>query len=550
MSMYSKYSKEMPMTIVKQDPTEEELKEWISSAAGFLEGLTSNNENEPLKLYDYQLAHLFNKERFRAINKSRQTGFSFVFAGEGLAKSHLKYNHTSIFVSYNMDEAKEKIRYAKLLYDTLPLKFKRNLIVDNKHSLEFEDSTGRKRTRLISHPQRPPRGKGGHVDVYLDEFAHYQWMQQIYDAAIPVISRGGGVLTVGSTPLGKGDPFHQIIVNKSQYQDFTRQWIFWWDCPEFCKNTAEARKSAPYMGTHERVMEFGTPILKSIFRSMLLESFQQEYECKFVDESTAFFPYDLIYDNVPQQQNYKNRVKLANSIEGMLQMINSGEITGTLYGGYDVGRHKDLSEMIIIEHRKNSHQFIFRMNKHLKKAKFKKQKRTIRKTLKMLPIEMFGIDQNGLGMNLSEDMEDEFPFIVEPVSFTNQTKEEMANRVKIIFQNQKYQLPLDRELIAQIHSIKKKITQNKYAKFDTDENNNHHGDKFWALALASYIVDDDNFFREDISASDDIDIDKAAGIKHDEMLDEKSLSEIADSIQDLEDWGGKNVQDGMDFDII
>jgi hypothetical protein len=50
-------------------------------------------------------------------------------------------------------------------------------------------------------------------------------------------------------------------------------------------------------------------------------------------------------------------------------------------------------------------------------------------------------------------------------------------------------------LIAQIHSIKKTPTEAGYTRFDTEKNERHHADKFWALALAIHELDDTNTLR-------------------------------------------------------
>jgi phage FluMu gp28-like protein len=76
---------------------------------GFLCGLASFDD-EPLQLEPYQIEFLQNRSRFRWVTKSRQVGFSFVFALEALARCHLRDKHTGVFVSYNLDDAKEKIR--------------------------------------------------------------------------------------------------------------------------------------------------------------------------------------------------------------------------------------------------------------------------------------------------------------------------------------------------------------------------------------------------------------------------------------------------------
>ena len=54
----------------------------------------------------------------------------------------------------------------------------------------------------------------------------------------------------------------------------------------------------------------------------------------------------------------------------------------------------------------------------------------------------------------------------------------------MLFQQKKAPIPTDRDLAYQIHSIKKLITPSKNVVFDTDRNEKHHADKFWALALA------------------------------------------------------------------
>ena len=57
------------------------------------------------------------------------------------------------------------------------------------------------------------------------------------------------------------------------------------------------------------------------------------------------------------------------------------------------------------------------------------------------------------------------------------------------FSQQHYRLPTDRDLQAQIHSIRKITTAAKHSRFDTDANEKHHADKYWAFALAEHAVD-------------------------------------------------------------
>ncbi|MDI6792586.1 MAG: hypothetical protein QME81_06940 [bacterium] len=169
----------------------------------------------------------------------------------------------------NLEEAIEKIRYANMLYDSLPLRWQKKKVIDNRTSIEFEDSTRRFRSRLISHPCKNPRGKHK-ADVFLDEFAHYGVYRQraIYVASVPIISRGEGQLTIGSTPIASGDLFHEIMKQeRKKYPKFSRLSIPWWECPDFCHNIEKARAEAPHMETAERVHAFGKEIIIDIFYS-------------------------------------------------------------------------------------------------------------------------------------------------------------------------------------------------------------------------------------------------------------------------------------------
>ncbi len=99
----------MTLAVVKQ--SEGDLAAWISTEAGFIEGLWRYDE-EPIILEAYQRAFMENRSRFRWITKGRQIGYSFVFALEALARCHLRDGYTGVFVSYNLEERKNPNRQA------------------------------------------------------------------------------------------------------------------------------------------------------------------------------------------------------------------------------------------------------------------------------------------------------------------------------------------------------------------------------------------------------------------------------------------------------
>jgi len=466
---------------------------WLTTTEGFVQGLM-DSDGEPVLLADYQLHFLKDALKFRAVEKSRGVGFSFVCAAEALAKAHLRKNYTAIFVSMNLEEAIEKIRYANLLFESLPLKWRRKKVVDNKTSLEFEDSSGRFRSRLISHPCKDPRGKHN-ADVYLDEFAHYGHKQRgVYVAAVPIVSRGSGQLTIGSTPLTVGDLFHDIMKEEHRkYPMFTRQGVPWWACPDFCINPIQARMDAPKLETGERVKSFGHPTLIDIFNTMELEDFQQEYELSYNDESQTYFPYDLIFSCIQDDlETHASVAKLVSSTKG------------DLFAGFDVGRTRNTSELVILERKSN--RLVYRMGKSFDRSRFQVQEAFLREMMKSsLRFRRLSIDRHGIGMNLAENLRSEFRSRVEGIALVGQVKESLAVGLKIAFEQEAVSIPRDRELTGQVHSIKKLSTNAGYARFDTEKNERHHADKMWSLALAVYsaspISDNLRKKRNGVSAS-------------------------------------------------
>lgn len=461
------------LTVVKKTPDKEEIAKWLATVSGFIQGAT-RVDDKPTRLYDYQVEFNECNSRFRAALKSRQTGFSFNFAAESLAKAHLKPEHTAIFVSYNLEDAKEKIRYARMLYDTMPLAWQKKLVTDNKTELEFKDSKG-KRSRLISNPCRDPRGKGK-ADVYLDELAFYRNARKIYVAAVPIITRGGGILTVASTPLGKTGVFYEIIEGEAEkYPHFKRFYIPWWVCPDFCTDVARARREAEQMSTDQRVDEFGTDILKLIRQSMDLESFQQEYECLFIDEATAYIPWDLILAAAKDSDELEYYTDL--------ESFMGYRAEGPLWGGYDIGRRRNASELIVVEQKEN--RFYTRLTLTLEKKEFSFQKALLAQLLeKRKDLQRLCIDSTGIGMNLAEDLSKEYSYRAEGVDFTNPVKMGLGTGLKIAMEDRNIQIPALRDLMLQIHSVKRTVTQAGNIRLDTEHDEKHHADKFWALALA------------------------------------------------------------------
>jgi len=453
----------MTAIVAKSQPTPDDMRRWLTRSTAFWLGALTQVDEKRTRLADYQAAHLRDRSKFRARIKARGVGFSFICAGEALARAHIRNDYTAIFVSINLEEAVEKIRYANMLYDSMPARFQKRKVVDNKTSIEFVDSTGRHRSRLISHPCKDPRGKHK-ADVYLDEFAHYGHKQRaIYVASVPIVSRGPGQLTIGSTPLAVGDLFHEIMSDeRRKYRMFSRQRIPWWECPDLCSDVARARAEAPGMDTASRVDAFARPALVDISNSLDVAEFQQEYELAFLDESQTYFPYDLIFACVSDELS---------PCESVDQLLKTTQ--GDLYAGFDVGRTRNTSELVVLERRPK--RLVYCYGRSFDRSKFNEQEAFLRKLLnRSNRLKRLCVDQHGLGMNMAENLSGEFRSRVEGIALIGQTKESLAVDLHIVLENEEITLPRDRELVSQIHSIKKTATDAGYSRYDTEKNEQHH----------------------------------------------------------------------------
>ena len=465
-------------------------------------------QQKDLLLDFWQDAYIRSFSRFIAIVKSRRVGWSFICSMKGLIKAMDpdRVGYTKQFVSYNEEDALEKITYAKQFYDSIPdCDAKKKIITDNKSMLVFQDKNGITQSRLISIPCRPPRGKGG--DISLDEFAIYlpKMQKLIYDAALPVISRGG-TIEMGSSPLGKIGQFYEILTDKTKY-DYERYNIPWWFCRDLCMDVPTAVKIAPGLSTVERVETFGTKIIKLIFKNSDFDTFVQEYECGFIDEAESYITLDLIYSNTPGKRDgdidlaacekmsdeeyweYNRGIDFQSYKDIDTAILNyNPEYHGvSLYFGFDVGRIHDATAIYLMglmpDNKKRGFARI-----ELKNTDFDTQKEIVLKAYKELPIYKGCMDATGIGRPIYEELHKKLGDRLEGIVFTPETKEIMAIDVKRGLEQKEFLLENDKDFHVQIHSIKRTNNGGKYFKYDADRNQQGHADSFWAWALANHAV--------------------------------------------------------------
>lgn len=446
----------------------------------WLETLTELN-GEPTRLEPYQVRVLNDLSPFRIVNKARQIGLSTVIAAEALhgiaTKQNVKYN----VISINQKEASDKIDIARNLYHSLPDELKEMglkpvMWTDSENELSLHKPPHT--STLLSQPASAAV-RGGRKDIIFDEFAHVRDAKKLYQAAMPAITRGGR-MTIISTPLGQSGLFYEICSDEAAYPQYSRHNIPWWESSAHVKPGywQEALAHAADLNDPKlRVRTYGSDILQAIWDGFGgdTQSFVTEYEATFVDETTAYFPWELIQSCVDDD-----------GCPIWKDIPPGWEPTGQVSIGVDLAKERDESVFTVVEHFNmpdGVHKFVRFV--YATQEDYDKQLDYLFTLAKKVKASRVSIDQTGVGQVFVEQAKrraGELPgCAVEGIVFTNSNKERWATRFKGELQSRTAHLSRLTQLTRQVHGIQRTKTESNFYKFSGPRD-----DYFWSLMLAYY----------------------------------------------------------------
>lgn len=312
-------------------------------------------------------------------------------------------------------------------------------------------------------------GRGGRVK--LDEFALRKDPGLVYEIAGPTIDWGGS-LAIISTHRGSGNYFNTLIreiKEKGNPKRFSHHRVTLQDALDQCflwKLQTKLKEGDPRLDMDEA--EY-FDYQKSRARDP--ESFLQEYMCVPADDAAAFLEYALI-----DACCYKEGEAWEYSLE------QAGKCGNPLYAGIDIGRHHDLTSLIIVEKISGVH--FIRKRIDLKAMMFSTQESVLYPWIEVC--RRTCIDRTGLGMQFAERAAQRFgTFKVEGVNFSGAVKEDLAFPVRSAFEDKAIRIPFaDDALIADLRKIRKETTAAGNIRFVADSDDDGHADRFWSLALA------------------------------------------------------------------
>lgn len=449
----------------------------------------------PTILEDYQIDYLLDTSTFKIVNKCRQVGGSLMVSMLKMYRAMRLENYRCDIVSINLKESVDKIRYIRKLHDTLPLRWKIPLTVDNALSIGFH----RGANQSIVHSLAASAGvRGGRKEMVFDEFGHIVMDESLYIAATPAIINGQLTLDIISTPNGNLNQFAKIWNNEENaegikpYTMFKRHQFIWIDCRRFVTDYEAAQhqwynvyhQNMDYMP--EMVREYGHERLQAIYAQFPRSQFHQEFCGVFLDELTAFFPSTLIrkclrppfakteYDEEREYLDpWTSRPK---------------DNTNQLFMGVDYGESDEDTDKTSIQilERLPDGKLMHRYSEVLNKdtyPDFPSQAQHIVDVYKRFRPQKVSADDTGLGRGINPFIRKYAPDIpLDPINFNFASKEDMVMNLKGLMENGNIWIQQgDTQLQGQIRNIERKLTEHGKATY----HGKPHDDMFWALALAA-----------------------------------------------------------------
>jgi phage FluMu gp28-like protein len=181
-------------------------------------------------------------------------------------------------------------------------------------------------------------------------------------------------------------------------------------------------------------------------RSKSHDRFRQEYMCEPVDEINAYYPYDMILGCTTVEPQWQPNYEGSYNVLGLDHALVHDRTCAI------VNQFKDgVNDIVRVE---------------VTQDDYEKQLDMVARLVRQYKIHKIRPDATSeMGVQVERDLRKRFGYIVEPVKYTNQVKNEMALRLKYLMQNTNnnirpsINLPNDPELIGEIHGIQIDVTK-------------------------------------------------------------------------------------------
>lgn len=408
-------------------------------------------------LQAWQKAYLKDQSRRKLLVKSVQVGGSFV-ASLDTVLDVLKKPELWILLSASDRQSVELMEKVKLHSKGAEAVVDTGFFSDTsivQHSAKYPSGG-----RIIALPANADTARGYSGNVVLDEFAIHKDAKAIWKAMVGRTMRGYK-LRVLSSFKGKQNKFFELAKECGLQEGVE---------PARCPVKAGVW-SAHWVSIEKAVRE-GLKVDVPELRETVGDEdiFLEEFMCVPIDGAMDFIPLDLVIscesDDAQLGFDYEARTEQ--------------------YAGWDIARKRDLSVIWIIRRQAN---LVTRGLIRMPHMKFSEQKEIGKKVARA--VDRMCVDASGLGAQMAEELADEFPAVVEPVTFTGPVKEQMAVALKTSMENLGVAIPEEKGIRRAFQAVKRFVGPTGNIRYDAARTDAGHADEFWALALAHAAASND-----------------------------------------------------------
>lgn len=436
----------------------------------------------------WQIAWICDAARFKILEKSRRIGGTWTVAYEVVRFCVAGKIPAAYFSSADLTAAKEFIAYCALWAKVF------NVVAEDLGEVVLDEKkdvkayilvvNGRKIHALSSNP-KAFRSKGGML--ILDEFAWHDDADGMWTAAKPTVMWGYPVRIL-STHNGASSRFNRFIQQiKKGKLDWSHHRV------DIFRAVADGLVDKIY-GRPTTEEERAEWLRREEADCDDTATWEQEYCCNPLDESTAFLPYSMLkpcerddvlyytaYIGPADKKSKREPVEVGDALRGIEAALKRTQLD--LYSGWDVAREGDLSVVRVGE--MIGGVLFTRIRIAMRATKFKHQKQ--------IGWLIFGhprhrracIDTTGLGTQVGEEAQDYFgSYRIERVHFTGPVKEALAYGLRTDIEDRTLYFEEAEEMRESLHSVRRLTTASGNARFDAARSEKTgHADDFWAMAL-------------------------------------------------------------------
>lgn len=287
-------------------------------------------------------------------------------------------------------------------------------------------------------------GQGFSGNVVMDEHSLYANAQELYDSLLPTVSLGHKLRIVGR-PHGVNNLFWKIKEGLTGYQGFSR---------------------------HEtdiyKAVKAGLKVNIEEIRSggdLDAEAFDEQYLCIPRDESTAYFPYELINQCIGDMPE---------------------SLDGEFYITIDIGRSNDKSALIVYCKHSDNKYYVNDL-KELSNVEYSQQELIMGDYIDKYKPKRVIIDK-GLNGMLVEALTKTHGKKIEGVIMNDKLKTNGFQSLKKLFEDKGIVIPAEDKIIDQLHSVKRDTASGGVIKFTAPRSSKGHNDFAFSMCLLGEVI--------------------------------------------------------------